>query len=456
MSHEKLKELADKRDNALKAAGEVKADLTHEDAGKRADAEAKFAPAWADFEKYEKEHDELKVRMDVEAARNTKYEEAAARMSGNRGASEAARAPVVRDVYSPGELEQDDKVYSRAFWDSIIFGTDMVPSTREVLARGNVQLRARMVDELREAGVRVTRALLTASGSGANVVPTTLLDAIIVYAAGSMPYNGMGGDATPASFYQTPDAGPFELPNIDDTANSADARTAAEEATAYTGAADPSPAKLTLNALKTDSGVIDLAEALLMSDVVGLEDTVGRLMAIRVSRRFNHTVYTQFTGAGGIAAAQTIAATGTAIVTVDEMEELITDSLPEQAQTSPRLGVMFGSKVRSQLYRERGTGGIKTWQEGVGGAIAGPPTQIAGARVWLNEQFPAPATGAVAAIAGDFMHSHVRVANGGVDVRRSVPGGYGFENDVIGVKAVLWADHGFTHLAKAFVELNFG
>ena len=210
MSHAKLKELAEKRDAALKAAGEARAKLTSEDEAVRAQAAEAFDKAWGDFEKYEKEHDELKRQMDADANRSTRYDEAAERMS----------RPNLREsnIYSASELEDDDQRYSRAFWDSIMLGRDTPAETREVLAAGQVSHRALLIERLNEQGIN-TRALLSQSGDGTNVVPSTLLDAIIVYAAPSMPYNGLGGEATPASFYITPGAGPFEVPHVDDNAN---------------------------------------------------------------------------------------------------------------------------------------------------------------------------------------------------------------------------------------------
>lgn len=452
MSQEHLKSLREKAREAFKevnaARTEIHAAEDSDDAAKRNAANEKYDTAWSAWETANTAVEEYEAKLETDQKREDRYQQAADRMNNPQV------SPAVRSVYSSAEgLEDEDRTYSRAFYDAILFGTDTPAETRQILQRGQSVHRVEMLERLRDQGVDVTRALASQSGAGANVMPTTLLDQIILYAAGSMPFNATS--ETPASYYETPDAGPFEVPNVDDTANTA---TDPGETTAVTGHNDPQPQKLTLNATKTDSGVIDLAEALLMSDVVGLEDAVGRLLATRVSRRVNVRATDLFiaaAGAGGLPTGRRVDTAAANALTVSEMEDLVLQHLDEASQTSPNLFIMFNSQTRAILYKERNNG-VKAWQEGVGGAVNGPPTTLAGARVWMNTAFPASPLGAAdrpIAVAGDGSHVHLRVANGGIDVRRSTPGGYGFANDVVGVKAVVWADEGLT-ATKAFALLE--
>lgn len=479
MTKEQLEALRAKKADAWKAVEEARNELDSTDAGVAADARAKFDRAYYgeggsadDFRDggycwYEREVETAEQEMDADRRRIASFDETARRLNDVNPRANAQRP------FSADRVQHDQATYSRAFWDAILYGRDTPAETLDIIDRGQPSHHAEMMERLAQQGVRgadvasiaarggmQSRALLAGSGDGANVVPTTLLDQLVIYAAPSYPVNGTR--ETPFAFYQTPDTGPFEVPHIDDNAN-----TASEpgEATAVTGQTDPAPGKLTLNTAKTDSGVIDLAEGLLVSDVVGIEQAVARLLAVRVSRRLNSRAWAQLVATSGGLKAIAFNAAGTrqfrnatdGAVTVAEFEDLVWSRLDEQSQTSPNLFMMMSAGTRGQLLRQK-TNGIKDWQEGVGGAEGGPPSTIGGARVWLNGELATPsgatgsATGDNYGLCGDGSHFHTRMGNGGISIRRSTEGGYGFANDVVGIKAVAWFGSGFS-ATRAFALL---
>lgn len=257
------------------------------------------------------------------------------------------------------------------------------------------------VRDPRELGPEELRALSKATAAaGANLVPTefsrTLIESL----------RWMGNMRSLATVITTDSGDALEIPTV--SAHGTAAWTA--ENAAFTEG-DETFGKNTLNAYKAAT-IMKVSEELLTDAAFDLEAYIRREFADRIGV-LEDTAYVVGDGSGKPTGITTqadagVTAAAVAAVTADELIDLMFSVTP-QYRNRPGTAFLVSDTLMKATMKLKDSDGQYLWQPSL---QSGMPDTFRGKPIYAHPDMPAPATGVVSALFGDFSYYWIRDVNG--------------------------------------------
>ena len=368
--------MEDLREQMAKIATEARAKL---DEVTDETPEERAAEIEREFDAMMVDHDKVQARVDREE-RLAKAQEAAEAPITNK-------VPQVEGRSAPAVDQGNDLTYRAAFCEMIANGGEayVSPEARQVLMEKRVQVGG-------------------TNSAGGFTVPTELATFIIE----AMKMHGPMYTSNLFTTINTASGNQFNIPVVDDTAQSAVAHT---EGTAPTddGGVDVVFSQKTLGAFAFNTEFIRWSAELNADSVLNMESLLGRLLGERMARIANSKLTT---GSGssdveGIvtnAGAGVTAASATAI-TSDELIDLI-HAVDPAYRNSPNTAIMMNDSTLKAVRKLKDSQNRYLWE--IGGYSADMPQTILGYPVVVNQDMASIATGNKTVLFGDMSSFYVR------------------------------------------------
>jgi len=267
---------------------------------------------------------------------------------------------------------------------------------RAYCVRGMADLSNEEKTVLKAGYISEKRQQSTTGSAGGYMIPTGFSNEL------EKAMKAFGGMAEASRVYNTSTGNEVEWPTVDDTGNSS--AILAENSDADASTTDVTFAQKTLNAYKTNPGVLKTSRELFTDSAINVEQILGELMGERTGR-FENQWFTTGTGSSqpnGVvtAASQGKYAAEPTSTTFSEILELL-HSVDPAYRIGPKVRFMMNDNTLLQLKKlvVGSSDARPLWQPSV---AAGQPDLIAGYPYSINQDMANMAASAKSVLFGDF------------------------------------------------------